>query len=298
MREADAGYVRAISIAGFFVILCTMLIFAAILGPARRTNWLAVPEKESGAREIDLELGDPNCESDRGVDHGRGIPSTDEFDIFTNPWRNQSLEAITAPAPTHISVQGGSSRGLGDLSDPDILHTAALSPVEDPFADPLPRPPAPARPALISFQTLTSIFRLKARALDNGGQEDKGKARDVERNHPATADGDAAPEDLGALLAAATAARASPGEEEPFPAWLVTPKASAGPRGARFFEVDVDGSTVGPPDQDFVAMQHELLMRVPIPARPGMARGETWHPARDAGEGSSRPVVARNQTFI
>lgn len=303
MREADTGLFRSLSIAGFFFILCVMLAFAAILGPPKRTRF-ALPGKDIAVRDLDmrdLELGDPDRELQRDRDLGRehkqdsGMPHSEEFryDLFANPWKNRSLDSITAPEPAHMPVPAGVSRGL-DLPDPDIFNMPVEDAGEDPFADPVPVPePAPARPALISLRTLTSLaprlLRWKAHAIENG-KEDEGENRDFE---DALATTDGVP-DLAALSAAAAAPRTAP--EEPFPEWLVTPKASAGPRAPRFFEVDVDSPTVTPPDLDFVAMQHELLMRVPIPARPGMPRGSTWHPSQVAGEEFSRPVVARNQT--
>lgn len=300
MREADTGLFRILSIAGFFFILCVMLAFAAILGPPRRTRF-ALPRKSVAVR--DLEFGDPERESLRDRDLGRGMPPGDEYDIFGNPWKNRSLDSVAAPRAVHIPDFGGLSRGLGadytypdsrrglDLPDPDIFDIPT-SHGDDPFADPIPEP-APVRPGLMSFRAWTSLtprmLRWKTQALGDG-KEEKGEERDVECA-PATTDG---VPDMAALSAAAAAPRTQP--EEPFPEWLVTPKASAGPRAPRFFEVDVDGPTVNPPDLDFVAMQHELLKRVPIPARPGMPRGNTWHPSQVAGEEFSRPVVARNQT--
>lgn len=311
MKEEDTGLLRSLSIAGFFFILCVMLAFAAILGPPKRTRF-APPKGGTDVRDLDmrdLELGDPERESQRDRNLGgeqkqdRGSPHPEEFryDLFANPWKNRSLDSIAAPEPAHIPVPAGVSRGLNpepgtqrglDLPDPDIFNIPAEDAEEDPFADPIPKP-APARPALVSLRTLTSLaprlLRWKAQAIENGN-EDKGEDRDVE-DTPDTADG---VPDLAALSAAAAAPRTAP--DEPFPEWLVTPKASAGPRAPRFFEVDVDSPTVTPPDLDFVAMQHELLMRVPIPARPGMPRGSTWHPSQVANEEFSRPVVARNQT--
>lgn len=300
MREADTGLFRALSIAGFFFILSVMLAFAAILGPPKRTRF-GLPKKIVAVR--DLEFGDPERESLRDRDIGRGMPHGDEYDIFGNPWQNRSLDSVAAPKAVYIPNIGDISRGLDadatyhdprrglDLLDPDIFNIPA-SYGEDPFADPIPEP-APIRPGLMSFRTWASIaprvLRWKMEALDTG-KEDKVEDRDVE-GAPATAD---CVPDIAALSAAAAAVKTLP--DEPFPEWLITPKASAGPRAPRFFEVDVDGSTVNPPDLDFVAMQHELLKRVPIPARPGMPRSSTWHPSQVAGEQFSRPVATRNQT--
>lgn len=300
MREADTGLFRVLSIAGFFFILCLMLAFAAILGPPRRTRF-ALPKKNFAVR--DLEFGDPERESlrDRGL--GRGRPYGDEYDIFGNPWKNRSLDSVAAPRAVYIPNVGDFSHGMDagdtypdprrglDLPDPDIFDIAT-SHGEDPFADPIPEP-APVRPGLMSFRAWTGLtprmLRWKMQALGDG-KEEKGEDRDIECP-PATTDG---VPDIAALSAAAAAPRTQP--EEPFPEWLVTPKASAGPRAPRFFEVDVDGPAVNPPDLDFVAMQQELLKRVPIPARPGMPRSSTWHPSQVAGEEFSRPVVARNHT--
>ncbi|KAL2283700.1 hypothetical protein FJTKL_09747 [Diaporthe vaccinii] len=298
MREADTGLFRALSIAGFFFILCVMLAFATILGPAKRTRF-ALPKKNFAVR--DLEFGDPERESLRVRDLGPGMPHGDEYDIFGNPWKNRSLDSVAARRAVYIPNLGDFSRGMDagdtypdhrrglDLPDPDIFDIP-ISHGENPFADPIPEP-APVRPSLISFRAWTSLtprmLRWKMQALGDG-TGDKGEDRVVECA-PATTDG---VPDMAALSAAAAAPRTQP--EEPFPEWLITPKASAGPRAPRFFEVDVDGSTVNPPDLDFVAMQHELLKRVPIPARPGMPRSSTWHPSQVVGEEFSRPVVARN----
>ncbi|KAG6361155.1 hypothetical protein INS49_009379 [Diaporthe citri] len=309
MKEADTGLFRSLSVAGFFFILCVMLAFAAILGPPKKT-WFALPKKGNAMRDLhmrDLELGDPERElqRDRDLEHEHeqdpGMPHPDEFryDLFANPWKNRSQDSVAGPEPAHMPLLGSLSRGLNpepgtqrglDLPDPNMFNIPAES--EDPFTDPIPEP-APVRPALISFRALTSlaprVLRWKAQALDDD-REDKSEDRGVE-GAPAAADG---VPDMAALSAAAAAARTPP--DEPFPEWLITPKASAGPRAPRFFEVDVDSPSVTPPDHDFVAMQHELLKRVPVPVRPGMPRGSTWHPSQVAGEEFSRPVVARNQT--
>lgn len=307
MKEADTGLFRSLSIAGFFFILCVMLAFAAILGPPKRTRF-ALPNRGIAVR--DLELGDPARELQRDRDVGREheqhweVPHPEEFryDLFANPWKNRSQDSIKAPEPAQMPLLGSTSRGLIpepgtqrelDMSELNMFNVPAEG--EDPFADPIPEP-APVRPGLISFRALTSlaprVLRWKAQALDNGN-EDKGEDCNI-KGAPATADD---VPDMAALSAAAAAAARTP-PDEPFPDWLITPKASSGPRAPRFFEVDVDSPTVTPPDHDFVAMQHELLKRVPIPARPGMPRGSTWHPSQVGDEEFSRPAVARNQTTL
>lgn len=308
MRDEERRFFRATVIAGFSVIICIILIFAAIVRLTERTPFTP-PENESGVR--DLELGDLECESQRDGyrdpqlqgKRGRGMRHPDEYDIFANPWENKSMDSIAEPEPVHLPpILGGGSRGLDtesgiqrepDLRDPDIFDIPT-SDAENPFADPTPEAP-PARPALISFRTLTSLgprfFKWKAQALGDG-KEDTDQARDIE-NVPITVTGDL---DLTALPAAAATARNPP--YDPLPEWLTAPKATAVPRAPRFIEVDVDGPTINPPDHEFVAEQHELLARVPIPAKPGMPRSSTWHPGHDSGgeEGCSRPGVVRNQT--
>lgn len=311
MSDADTGYFRSISIAGFFIVLCIMLIFAAILGPAKRISFTPL-KRNSGAP--DLELGDLELESQRDSvrdpvprgERDKYMDHPEQYDIPANPWENKSPGSLVVPERAHLPVLGGSSRGLNPepgitqrglgLPDPDIFNIPA-SHVEDPFADPIPEP-APVRPSMISFRTLTSLgprfLQWKAQVLGDG-KEDKGEqARDIEITPAATADG--VVPDLSALSAAAAPGMRPTMPDEPFPEWLIRPKASAGPRAARFFEVDVDGPTISPPDHEFVAMQHEMLMRVPIPMRPGMPRSSTWHPSPDPNEGAFRPAVARNQT--
>ncbi|KKY39324.1 hypothetical protein UCDDA912_g00677 [Diaporthe ampelina] len=317
MREADKGYFRGMSIAGFFIIVSIMLVFAALLAPARRA-WSNQPQKDIAM--LDLELGDPERERKRDRGRGlvralrrepkrdRGMPDPDEYDIFGNPWKIRSSECVTMPEPVHLPVSCGLSPSLdaGDiypesqrglvLPDPDTINIPAEN-----EAVPIPEPP-PVRPALISFRTLTSLgprlLRWKAQAAlaDDDKDEDKGKAVDIEAN-PGAATEILPPPDLAALSAAAARAARTP-PDEPFPKWLITPKASAGPRTPRFFEVGLeDAACCAPPDLDFVAMQHELLARVPISARPGMDRGRTWHPGHGPVEGEpARPAFARNQT--
>lgn len=320
------------SVAGFFVIVGIMLAFATVLAPARRA-WTRLPQDDLATR--DLELGDP--ERERKRDHGRrvlrrkepkldrGMPYPDQYDIFGNPWKSKSLDSVAVPEPAYLPVSGGMSRGLGaadsyfepqrglDLPDPDVFNIPVedgpdpfADPFEDPFADPTPEPP-PVRPALISFQTLTSLaprlFRWKAQALGDGEEEDKGNAAETEATPACTAATEKTlptPAELAALSAAAARSAQTP-PQEPFPEWLTTPKASAGPRAPRFFEVGLEDATCAPPDLDFVAVQHELLARVPISARPGVARGSTWHPGHgpideEEEDEPSRPAVVRNQT--
>lgn len=307
MSEADTGYFRSISIAGFFIVLCVMLIFAAILGPAKRISFTPL-KRNSGAP--DLELGDlelesrrdsvrdpvPRGERDKYMDH------PEQYDIFDNPWENKSLDSLAVPEAAHLPILGGSSRGLNPVPgtqrglDPDMFDIPT-SHVEDPFADPIPEP-APVRPSMISFQTFTSLglrmLRWKAQALGDGREGNGEQPRDIEAALPTTADGEYP--DLSALSAGVAPGMRPTVPDEPFPEWLIRPKASAGPRAPRFFEVDVDGPTISPPDHEFVAMQHELLARVPIPMRPGMPRSSTWHPSPDPNEGRFRPAVARHQT--
>lgn len=327
MREADTGYFRSMSIAGFFVVLAFMLVFAAILGPARRTRF-GQPKRQAGVR--DLERGDPQRERrrDRGSDPGhdlegkrsRGIPHPDEYDIFVNPWKRRSLDSDAASKTNYVPLSGARLRDLGsydanpdrrrglDLPDPDVFNMPPEdegNPFADAFANHVPDPvpePRPVRPGLMSFQTLTSLgsrlLRWKENALA-GGNEEPGETRDPRLTPYSTNAGggnDAVTPDLAALSAAAATVRAP--ADGPLPAWLITPKASAGPRAPRFFEVDVDGPTIEPPDHEFVAWQHEQLARVPIPARPGMPRGFTWHPGPEGSDEGShhRPAVARNQT--
>lgn len=313
MSEADTGYFRSLSIAGFFIVLCVMLVFAAILGPAKQASF-DPSKKDRGVR--DLELGDLELESQRGGARGlglggkwdRGMPPPDEYDMFVNPWNNKSLDILAVPEPAYLPALA-SSRGLNfepgtihrgmDVPDPDI-YNIPTSHGENPFADPTPEP-APTRPGLISFRTLTSLgprfLQWKAQALGGGKEDEDQQPLVTEAAAPAVTTADDDVPDLAALSAAAApGARPTTQPYDPLPEWLITPKASAGPRASRFFEVDVDGPAIDPPDHEFVAMQHELLMRVPIPARPGMARGSTWHPSRDPGEESFRPAVARNQT--
>lgn len=325
MREADTGYFRSMSIAGSFVVLAVMLVFAAILGPARPTRF-GLAKRD--ARPRDLERGDPEGERrrDRGFDPGhelegkrsRGIPHPDEYDIFGNPWKRASLESDAASNAAYLSLSGGRPRDLRsydadpeprrglDLPDPDVFNMPPEdegNPFADAFANHVPDP-RPVRPGLIAFRTLTSLgtrlLRWKESALA-GGKEEQGEARDLgptpysSTNAGGGSDNSGTP-DLAALSAAAATVRAP--ADGPLPAWLITPKASAGPRAPRFFEVDVDGPTIEPPDHEFVAWQHEQLARVPIPARPGMPRGLTWHPGPEGSDEGShhRPGVARNQT--
>lgn len=306
MREEERRFFRITVIAGFSFMICLILIFVAIVRFAERTS--CIPPENNGVR--DLELGDLRCESQRDGDRdplldgrqGNGTSQPDEYDIFANPWQNNSLATLVAPDPVYLPLSAGGSRGLDiepgiqrrlNLPDPDIFNIP-VSPAEDPFADAIPEPP-PARPGLISFRTLTSLgprfLKWKAQAL-GAGKEDKDETPEAECT-PATESG--AP-DLAALSAAVATARTTP--YDPLPEWLITPKATAGPRAPRFIEVDVDGPNINPPDHEFVAEQHEMLARVPIPARPGMPRSSTWHPDHDSGveEGSSRPVFVRNQT--
>lgn len=308
MREEERRFFRITVIAGFSVVICIILIFAAIVGCSKRTSYIPL-ENNHGVR--DLELGDLECESQRDGDgdprldgrQGKYIPRPDEYDIFANPWENKSSDSLAAPEPVYLPLSAGGSRGLNpepgaqrglNLPDPEIFNIPTSHAEDDPFADSTPEPP-PVRPALISFRTLTSLgprfLRWKAQALGDG-REDIDEARDIE-DIPTTLDGDL---DLTALSAAVATARNPP--YDPLPEWLIAPKATAGPRAPRFIEVDVDGPTISPPDHEFVAEQHELLARVPIPARPGMPRSSTWHPGHDSGgeEGSSRPGVVRNQT--
>lgn len=327
MREADTGYFRSMSIAGFFVVLAFMLVFAAILGPARRTRF-GLPKKDPRAR--DLERGDPQRERRRGlgsdpgreldVKRSRGIPHPDEYDIFVNPWKRGSLDSNAASKAACVPLPGGRPRGLGsydadpeprrglDLPDPDVFNMPPEdegNPFADAFANHVPDSvpePRPVRPGLMSFRTLTSLgsrlLRWEESALA-GDKEGQGETRNpgpTPYSPNAGGGNDAVTPDLAALSAAAATVRAP--ADGPLPAWLITRKASAGPRAPRFFEVDVDGPTIEPPDHEFVAWQHEQLARVPIPARPGMPRGLTWHPGPEGGgEGSQhRPGVARNQT--
>lgn len=306
MREEERRFFRATVIAGFSVIICLILIFVAIVRFTKPTSF--IPPENHAVR--DLELGDLECESQRDGDRdplldgrqGNGMSQPGEYDIFANPWQNKSLDTLVAPDPVYLPLSAAGSRGLDiepgvqrglDLPDPDIFDIP-MSRAEDPFADTIPEAP-PVRPALISFRTLTSLgprfLKWKAQAL-GAGKEDKDETPEAECT-PATESGGP---DIAALSAGVAMARATP--YDPLPGWLIAPKASAGPRAPRFIEIDVDGPTINPPNQEFVAEQHELLARVPIPARPGMPRSSTWHPYHDSGveEGSSRPVFARNQT--
>ncbi|KAL1855226.1 hypothetical protein Daus18300_011227 [Diaporthe australafricana] len=202
----------------------------------------------------DLELGDPYRERERERNCERSLGDTDENDIFGNPWNNNpwrvSEDSLEAPKPVSRSLSPGRW-----LTDPDMVDI----PLDDwPLQAPPPVQPR-SNPASVLLGLSGRLLRWKTQAA---GRKGKGKEPEMARELPIFPE---AIPDLASVAqpaAASTAARS----DVPYPLWLVGRKASDGPRNARFEELDVDHPTVTPPDEDFLAMQLDLISRAPISA--------------------------------
>jgi hypothetical protein len=326
MRGADLkkGFLRGMSKAASFVMKCIMLILGAILKSAGRAwSWADYHQQQQqqpGDDDVaflrDLESGDPDRERERdrpgregGGERDRGMsPLPDEDDVYDNPWWKNSLDSPVGARSVHApSLDGDGPRGLDALDDDELTHPDAfdIDPEdgENPFVEPTPE----LTPVPNPYVDLVPLRPISTLELDVYEADDEHEDETGDNGVTPIAAGDfaaaAAPDsdsDSAASLTAAPSPAVAPEKvspapsvsDVPLPGWLISHKATAGPRASRFIEDDVDGLTIAPPDLDFVAGQHELLERAPF----RMARGSTWSSGQDGGEtrGPSRRKAARN----